>query len=428
MLRNSKTTLYVEPKNQFSDFSGAINSVDLLFRNRSITGNLSITAQSLNAQSSSFIATLSIDPQTFTPSLFRLDPTVPTDQLVLANIFNTLNSGRVGFGQGQAGNLTVNVADTVTLSGTDLSNLSLISTTATGRATAGKLSLNANSLDIRFGGVSSQSQGQGFAGDLTLNLRASLRSDAGFIAASSQESGGGNIALTASNVLLRNGSIVSSSVFDSTGGSGNINIQSSVFIAIEDSDILANAEAGPSGNILIKSPAFLADLFASSKATAVGRNPGSFATFRGNGRVVISADSRSGISGTVEFPQLDLTRGLVPLAIDLVDPTDQISQGCQAPRSVAAGSFVVTGRGGLPTDPTEPLTADSILAEWVSLEPATTNTTSKTPQPTTIASSSPNAIVEAQGWRVDETGNIFLVVEADLATPQLPMLPIVACS
>jgi hypothetical protein len=36
VLRNSKTTLYVEPKNQFSDFSGAINSVDLLFRNRSI--------------------------------------------------------------------------------------------------------------------------------------------------------------------------------------------------------------------------------------------------------------------------------------------------------------------------------------------------------------------------------------------------------
>ncbi len=419
--------------NMMINVGGAIDLTTSILSTTAVStgtsGNLSLTARSLSLRNNSLVSTTTLDPQssTFNTSLFGLDATNPIDAQILTAINQAISSGKIGVSQGLSGNLTINVTDAVTLSGSDISNPSVLTTAATGRATAGNLSLNANSLDIRFGGISSQSQGQGFAGNLTLTLRDFLRSDAGFIAASSQESGGGDITLTASNILLRNSSLVSSSVFDSTGGGGNINIQSRAFIAIEDSDILANAEAGPGGNILIKSPAFLADLFASSKATAVGRNPGSFAPFRGNGRVDISADSRSGTSGTVEFPQLDLTRGLVPLAIDLVDPTDQISQRCQAPRSASAGSFVVTGRGGLPTDPTEPLTADSILAEWISLEPATTNTPSKTSQPTTVASSSPNAIVEAQGWRVDETGNVFLVSEADLATPHPPVLPIVTC-
>jgi len=163
---------------------------------------------------------------------------------------------------------------------------------------------------------------------------------------------------------------------------------------------------------LINSPAFLADFFATGRATAVGRNPGSFAQFRGNGRVDISAESRAGTSGTVIYPNLDLNRGLTPLNVSLVDPSRRINQTC-APSGIGrTSSFTVTGRGGMPADPEAPLQSDAIVTDWVTVGNATKKSSQNRkdhPQQAEYPPEPANFGIEANGWTQADDGTIILV-------------------
>ncbi|HAA33200.1 MAG TPA: hypothetical protein DCE56_42620, partial [Cyanobacteria bacterium UBA8553] len=292
---------------------------------------------------------------------------------------------------------------------------------------SGDVNVQANSLSLNNRGrIVSRNQGGGFAGNINLSIKDTLQTNGGEISASSDQSGAGNINISANDIRLRNGSLVSSSVFDSTGGGGNISIQSEIFLALEDTDILANAQAGPGGDITINSPAFLADLFSSRKATPVGRNPGSFAQFRGNGRVDISADSQSGTSGTVTLPTLDLTRGLTQLPSDLVDAEGLIDRRCSPGGAAQQSSFTVTGRGGLPPSPNEPLRGETVIADWITLdsEGEKRDRSNSTANPT---STTPQQLVEAQGWVIAPNGQVILTAEAPTVTPQNPGLTFPSC-
>jgi large exoprotein involved in heme utilization and adhesion len=295
-------------------------------------------------------------------------------------------SGRIPAGRGNAGNVTIDVRDRLTLSGVNNSGFpnaifSSVGADAVGNGgniniKAGSLSLtdgaqlNASTLgngvagnidiDIRSrnlnltngGQISAQSQGTGRAGNITINVPQALNADNGQITATSTQAGGGDTTINARDIRLRNDSPITTSVFDGTGGGGNITINSKTFIALEDSDILANAERGNGGDITIKSPVFLADLFSNGKAVVVGRNPGDFSQFRGNDRVDISASSRGGISGTERFPDFSfLQNSLSPLGEEFANPEEVIAYSCLARRNVERGSFTVTGTGGLPPTP-----------------------------------------------------------------------------
>jgi large exoprotein involved in heme utilization and adhesion len=148
---------------------------------------------------------------------------------------------------------------------------------------------------------------------------------------------------------LNNSSLISSSVSDGSGGGGNIILRASeMFMAFNDSDILANAKVGDGGNITIDSPVFIADLFAN-----VGRNPGKdFSRFRGNGRVDISATSVFGGTGTVNIPDTSFIQYSLSTMEGEFVPAEQIVAGtCLARRNSQQSSFVVTGTGGLARTP-----------------------------------------------------------------------------
>ena len=332
--------------------------------------------------------------------------------------FSDINS----FGNAPSGNINLTTGKLMIRDGAQ------VTTETIGRGDGGNIRVQANSLDITTGGsITSRSQGQGRAGDISVNLNDNLRSSGGIISATSSQSGGGNVNIDASDIRLRNSSLVSTSVFDSTGGGGNININSTVFIALEDSDILANAFDGRGGNITINSPAFLADLFSSGNAVAVGRNPGDFSPFRGNGRVDISAEATgSGTSGTVILPTIDLTRGLTQLPSDLVDAEGLIDRRCSPGGVAQQSSFTVTGRGGLPPSPNEPLRGDAVTAEWISInsEGEKRDRPNSTANPT---STTPQQLVEAQGWVIAPNGQVILTAQAPTVTPQNPGLTFPSC-
>ncbi|MDX2230573.1 MAG: filamentous hemagglutinin N-terminal domain-containing protein [Leptolyngbyaceae cyanobacterium bins.349] len=359
--------------------------------NTGLGGNILIQTSNLNIRNAGKVFTSSLDSRTY--NLSNLDPRFPPETVnLIQNIVNASDQGE--FAQGKSGNLTVQATNSINLDNGILSTLAdgkafggnlvvqtgqliiqndgIISSTTFGQGNGGNIQVDANSLRINStGSISSRGEGQGSAGNIAINLTNDLSINQGQITATSLQTGGGDINIHAEDVFLRNNSLISTSVFDSLGGGGNITLRSNIFLALEDSDILANAEFGPGGDIFINSPVFLADLFGSGRATAVGRNPGRFAQFRGNSqvdisvtanrgsfgqfrsnsRVDISAQSSAGTSGTVTFPNLDLNRGLSQLPEDLIDTDRILASSCIMRRGNGDAVLWVTGNGGLPEQP-----------------------------------------------------------------------------
>ena len=272
--------------------------------------------------------------------------------------------------QGRSGNLTVNASESVEISGSSPQvGLSALTVETESAGNAGNLEITTPRLIIRDGGrVSAATSGTGQGGDLTINTDQLTLQDGGEITATSTQSGGGDININAQDIRLRSGSLISTSVFDSTGGGGNITINSDTFVALEDSDILANAFDGRGGNITIISPAFIADIFRDGQATAVGRNPGTLDRFRGNDRVDISVEafgnSNSAVSGTLLLSSRSLDQNsLTPLSDTFISTEQVISDSCLTHRNKQQGSFTVTGTGGLPHTPYDPMDGRYSLTE-----------------------------------------------------------------
>jgi large exoprotein involved in heme utilization and adhesion len=350
------------------------------------------------------------------------------------------------WGTGEGGSLTIDASDSVELSGqSNRGTPSGLYNRGFGAGNAGDLNVTTERLSVRNGAtvtvasvdattdfqfatgslvlgiipVTFPDRSTGNAGEMRIGAD-TIQLDNGSLSAFSVRSGGGDINVAARDIELRNSSLVSTSVAQSSGGGGGIKIHSGSFIALEDSDILANADEGPGGNITINSPVFLADLFSSGQATAVGQNPGDFAQFRGNGRVDISAKSRVGISGTTIFPDFSfLQNSLAALSDNFVNPEQAIANSCLARRNAERGSFTVTGTDGLPQNPYESSGGRYDLTEVQSLSPRETQ-----PVSSSIPKSQSSAITnrwklgdpvqEAQGMTMTQQGRILLGTSPEL--------------
>jgi large exoprotein involved in heme utilization and adhesion len=317
-----------------------------------------------------------------------------------------------GTGFGTAGNL---VLSTRLLT---VQNDSEISTSAN-QGNAGQILAQANSFYLGSGGrVTSRSDGAGNAGSITIQLSDLLRLNRGEISASSEKGGGGNITISARDIELKNSSLISTRVSSGSGGGGNISITArDLFIALEDSDILANAEDGVGGRIEIKAPVFIADLFAT-----VGQNPGrDFSRFRGNGQVDISASSRFGVSGVVNIPDFSFLQNSLDRLSENFVSTEQIVAGsCLARRNAVHGSFVIAGTGGLPNDPYSLIRSQYRVMSVQSIGDSASRSSKQPmqeflPLPTPKHWKPGDRVQEAQGFMKTVDGRIVLGTDAQLA-------------
>jgi filamentous hemagglutinin family protein len=121
----------------------------------------------------------------------------------------------------------------------------------------GTISIYPNKLTITEGaGVAVNSQGQGNAGNLLIQQADSITlDDQAFLSAATESGEGGNIILQAQDLLLLRRASKISAEAANNGNGGNININSGFIVAVpsENSDILANAFEGNGGNIQITS-------------------------------------------------------------------------------------------------------------------------------------------------------------------------------
>jgi filamentous hemagglutinin family protein len=228
------------------------------------------------------------------------------------------------------------------------------------------------------------------AGELRIETERLIVRDGGLISATTSGEGG-NINLQVRDILqLRNNSLISAEA-GGTGNGGNINIDSKFIVAVpqENSDIVANAFQGEGGKINITTQG-LFGLESRDRLTSLSD---------------ITASSEFGLDGVVEIssPDVDPSRGLVELPS--VPGVPEPLQGCQAREGRSQSSFVNAGRGGLPPSPTEPLSSNEIL-EDVQLPMHWEN--SQATEDRDFLGQRSDRIVEAQGWLVNERGQVVL--------------------
>jgi large exoprotein involved in heme utilization and adhesion len=209
-------------------------------------------------------------------------------------------------------------------------------------------------------------------------------------------------------LLMRNGSLISTEAGTalSGGNGGNIRINADFVVAVpkEDSDIIANAYEGKGGSINITTQGIFGLEFRENLTPLSD----------------ITASSELGIDGEFQLNLLtnvDPSRGLAELPTNVVDASEQIDRRCTPGDKTREGSsFTVTGRGGLPPTPNDPLQGESVVTPWVTLDSDVEN---KTPPVTTTPTNSvPRQPVEAQGWYFNQKGEIVLTASAPKVTLQ----------
>jgi large exoprotein involved in heme utilization and adhesion len=211
--------------------------------------------------------------------------------------------------------------------------------------------------------------------------------DRGSIAAATTVAGeGGNINLQTQSLQLRGGSIINAEGGE-RGNGGNIAIDTDILLAFENSSVTASAFQGAGGSIKISTRGVFVD--STSK---------------------ITASSTLGISGVVDInTQINnVPISLLPLEDQLVSREQAIADSCLGRRNAKAGSFTVTGAGGLPSTPygafstPYPVTGLQSISGERTAERATSKVTAEE------LSQRSSVLQEAQGWYVRPDGRVVL--------------------
>jgi large exoprotein involved in heme utilization and adhesion len=321
-------------------------------------------------------------------------------------------------GKGAGGSLMVNATDSVQIIGSSADGQFPSSLSAATRASgnAGDLILKTRQLTIEDNGqITSRSTATGIAGNIELQADSlALEGEGSSILADTVSTDGGNITLQVNDrLLLRNGSQISTTAgTERAGGNGgNIKIDTPFLIAVplENSDITANAFEGRGGRIEIDAQGIF----------------GIQERDRETDFSDITASSKLGLQGTVEIdnPNTDPSRTIVNLPIQPLET--QVVQACQPGTNQYQSEFVVTGRGGLPPSPQEPLSTESIGVDWVSLNPDVASeskpeqTQENLPNSSSVETNNTTTskpIIEAQGMVVGSNGKIILTAQTSADT------------
>ena len=285
---------------------------------------------------------------------------------------------------------------------------------------AGDVTIDTRRLIIRNGAeITVNGEKLAAAGNLGIEADLIRLSNGGTISATTVAGTGGNITLQTQNLLLQNQSQISTNAENANGG--NITIDTGNLVALNNSDISANAQVGTGGRVTVNAfgifgTQFRERLTPESDITATSALGPEF-----KGMVNINIEN------------IDPNQGLVRLPEKFIESNNQIATGCAADEG---NSFVVTGRGGLPEDPTQTLRGRTIWRDLRTLvlnedegdyvETLHATSGSGASRDVTVeplgdrgesASDHPSPIVEAQGWIINSQGQVELVAHVPDVTP-----------
>ena len=374
-----------------------------------ITQDLTIQTEALAAVSnvgSGDAGELSIDAQTITlDSQGQIQASTVSGaggSITITNLdtLNLTNNAQISASTetGVAGSVSVDADTSIALS----SNSQILAE-ATNGGIAGDVQLTTEDVIVESGSQIAVSSPSGQAGNLAIIAENLTLDQGGLTAETGGGAGGANINLQIDNILtLRNESLINANASGTANG-GNVDISARFIIAepptgSNGSDIAANAQFGNGGLVTINNQGIFGIEF---RPAVTEFND-------------ITASSQFGAAGIVAIasPNTDPAQSLSPLPVNLVDATNLIARSCPAGGAIADNAmseFIVTGRGGLPPAPQDPLRSDNILVEWASLD----NSDFRVQNPKFRVSRHYEAIIEAQGWVVDSEGNIIFTTQSN---------------
>jgi filamentous hemagglutinin family protein len=353
------------------------------------------------------------------------DLTINTDTLLVRDGAQ-VSAGT--FAEGDGGNLIVNASQGVQLIGTSASGRvpsGLFASAERGASgKAGDVIINTDTLLVRDGAQVSVFSVQGQAGNMTILANSVLisRGILSAVTAKSDAQGGANITLFGLDLLrMDNESLISANALDQANG-GNITIDSTLIVATPPtgsygSDITANAGKGNGGAVNITTQGLFGIEF---RPQLTPKND-------------ITVTSEFGVNGTFQLttPGVDPSRGLSNLPSGVIDASNQIVQNCRAVRGEGGeeNKFIITGRGGLPPSPNEPLRNEEAIApSWVTLDSDTEEKNNTTPQSVTPSRPVSNKLVEAHGWLINDKGQVVLTTSSPTMTLQGEWIEAAKCN
>ncbi|AFY45254.1 S-layer family protein [Nostoc sp. PCC 7107] len=317
---------------------------------------------------------------------------------------NLLDGGRISTSTetyGTAGNISIQ-ANSVNIAGVsqapngqllyslDATGPSGLYASSTGPGTAGSVHLTTENLSLSdHGEIVVSGKGTGNAGNMVIQANYLKLDQAGKLRSEANAGEGGNIDLQVRDVLLmRHGSFISA---EAGGNGGNITINAPNIVGLENSDIIANAVQGRGGNIHITTQGI------------IGLKYGNLLNPREVLTNDITASSQFNVNGTVQINNIgvDPNSGLVELPKNLTDPSQQIASGCA---NETGSSFVATGRGGVPENPTEEIRSDRTWSDIrdISAFHKTKSVQAQIPP-------SPEVLIQATSWHRNANGKIELI-------------------
>ena len=376
------------------------------------------------------------------------------DIIVNADSINISGGGQIltaAFAEGNAGDITLNVANEINISGSDPTFFSrreqvieLASEINTGQlndleqtidpvspesgifASIGSDSLGSAG-NIFIGGVMTaasdslllpqlslandgqiavNSRGGGNGGNVSIQGNSLTLENNAAILADTPQGQGGNINLDIEdNVTLQEESLISAVATNNANG-GNIDIDANFIVAFpnQNSDIIASAEQGAGGNINIITEALL----------GIEERPQNPLTND------IDASSAFGVSGNVSIitPDVEVFQGVVELPTNVTEADTVASNACSTDPQSTTSSFVVQGKRGIAPRPDELLSTDLLLINGEAKTSSTSPT--RTPSPLATPTETPQIhsistamgeIILAQGAIVTEDGQVILTSE-----------------
>ncbi|MGM3307454.1 two-partner secretion domain-containing protein [Anabaena sp. WFMT] len=314
------------------------------------------------------------------------------------------------FFMGNGGDIQVNATESIQISGRSQLNQSSINSSILKpeplirelfglpdilSANAGNVSVTTPNLILTDGGtVSVTNQGSGNGGSLNITADRIQLKDQGFIQAQTESGNGGDISLQVGNFLLMRDRSNITATAGGAGDGGNINITVPILTGLENSDIIANAVRGRGGSIQIATQGIIGLQY---RPQITAEND-------------ITASSQFGVSGTVDINNfgVDPNSGLVELPENVTDPSQQIATGCA---DTSGSSFVATGRGGIPQNPTQDVRSN--VYDWLRLHTWTDirdiSAFHKTQALQAQITQSPEVLVQATSWHRNAQGKVELV-------------------
>lgn len=393
------------------------------------------------------------------------------DAFVTNNTGGFIRDGLVFDGGGNGGNISVEVADTIEITGipTDPRFGSGIFTSSFTSGAAGNIDISTNKLLIRDGsGIETTAVGSGAGGDLTISAtdsiqlfgttnindmkRGGLLATSGSTAFPEQQADGtsGNITISTGNLIVQNGASIDVQSLG-TGSAGNLDINVENSILLDSMGVISAAtNSNTGGNIDIVADNIFSRGNSTITATASNNANGGNITIQTNNLVAlesskltadanigqggninintqglflcescrISASSQLGVDGIITINTLDPNPNLeiVDIPIKLTQPEDTVALACSVEQKPNASKLTISGRGGLPPRPNETLTSESIVSLGVPNNQAQTTRNKNVESNSQLNPQLPNP---ARNWYVNSQGIVVLTASSAVAdSPQ----------